>query len=330
MSEPNLFIPTRARHDRFRLRSMLRQRKRRDEPRPTLISYSAEDPARPSPFTLLGGELDAAWLSAEYDWLPEAPGSTRHAFPFQQLNPEDGGSGTQPFQWDFVRNAQSLIAPIDPTSTDRGTLNARKAGGDLAARIWSVKTWKITGSYDGLTIDETFAAGNHLSVFIDDEGTTRVETTVGGNVGQRGFLPTSGTVWYNRGDFDQERASILISFEIPRADRFTAVDDTQVWSAWPRQIHAGKGPSSEPMILPPLQASVLWSSWNAENDPTAHGETHLSLLPTKADHDRGPIPIKLCGYQLTGFVKDNLLGGAIEPIEISADEFWGASEWPAP
>lgn len=326
--EPNVFIPTRARHDRYRLRHLSRQRKRRDEPPIELVSYAADDPARPSTLTYLGAALNIPWLAAAPDPALPALGATRWAFPFLQLDPDPGRFGTRPGQWDIPRNARNLAASIVPASAGRGAIDPRLAGYDLAARMWSVKRWQVSGSYGGMTIDESVAAGSALNVSISDDGETRNEIAIGNSAGARGFLPVEASIRYQTGSSGEPRSSVLVSFEVPLASRVSVGGGDQFWGTWPGPIHAGIAVGGELVILPPFEVVVSWDSRNADNEIIAGGRSTASLVPSLAGRARGEIPATLCGYRLAGLT-ENLVGEMPEPITIAAAEFWGPGEWPA-
>jgi hypothetical protein len=144
MPEPNDLVKIKARTPRFRTRPLM-QSKRREEPRPTPLSYPPlSDPPSDEdiPRTLL---YPSSLAAPEDSWLTQRGtpgaggglGSTRHSFPYAISSPEPFRNYSQ--HWDYALNAHSIEPQFVAASAGRGVTDPKRAGSDIAARIWSVE-----------------------------------------------------------------------------------------------------------------------------------------------------------------------------------------------
>lgn len=339
MPDPNDLVKIKARTPRFRTRPLM-QSTRREEPRPTPLSYpplsdppSDEDIPRTLLYPFSVAAPDDSWLTQR--GTPAAGGglgSTRHSFPYAISSPATFRNYSQ--HWDYAVNAHSIEPQFVAASAGRGATDPKRAGSDLAARIWSVKKWAITGSFFGQEIDDTVAAGSSLEIDIDNSGDDREETPNGNAVGRQ-FAPTSLYLRVSlRSDDPEDESSTdaVLSLIWPEARRSTATGDG-LWIG-ESVIGAAKDVAG-PLLMPIITGIISWSNRDNEGDAIAGGQIFIQLARQKLSGPDNPywdlidLPVKLCGYTVRGHQTPDLIGDIDIDITITASEFWGADEWVA-
>lgn len=309
----NDFTPIRPRTPRYRTRP-LHQGYRRGETRPTPVSYDVDDPARAT--------LDPEDAAPESPWVTLGqrnlitPGPTRHQWPFGPVHGPEWFR-QQPGNWDLALNGHSIASQIVPSSTARGTVDPRRAGIDLIARIWSVKQWEISGSLQGLDISGTWAAGNIYS-----DGT---EWSMGAGLG-REMAPTRVYVQ----DFVAGEEYADTNYHLELTYPFGSYGDGGPDGRWQARgpFAAGVDPSGSEIVVAPTIRGVFSVS---EDDEEGEAVTDWAVLiqPEPVDgYLVEPLPIYLCGYQLTGHINPDRVGDITGEIHITPVAFWGPDEWP--
>ena len=299
------------------------QSTRRNEVRPTPVSYAPGAVGR----NLLSppdGNPEASWITQGVSSEPTS--AQRHGFPYTIV--ASGVRQNRASTWDNPLNVLALESQIVTSSAGRGASDPQRAGSDLAARIWSVKRWSVTGDLFGQSIDESVATGSALSVSKSTSSESSSETPYGTVIGRQ-FLPTSvaySVFLLSEEEEDDSLTSFTFSLTWP---------DALVSSAWSsrRQLAAGMS-GGLPVICPALRGQLNWSINDEGGDSVSSGS--IQFRPERVTGGGSPdlwdivvAPVKLCGYDLRGSQSPTTAGTIDGSITIRAAEFWGPEEWPA-
>lgn len=322
----NDIVGGRERSARFRMRP-LAQGYRRGEVRPVPTVYDVGDTARSS---LLppDGNPDVPWISLGQA-STEPDRATRHSFPYAPgAGPE--ASQQRAGNWDYAINGHNIPSQIVPDSAGRGVTDPTRAGLDLIARIFSVKTWRVSGTPIGASIDETWGAGNWG--IIQAYPGTKEDRVFGLGTG-REMAPTKLSLFYvlTSADDGWETAPyVTLQLTWPDAQDSTVVNK---WSA--EYSHLGAGSHSSGVVTAPaISGSLLLSQNDASGDPVIRLNAIISpgIPPASGGEDpvQEALPVYLCGYQLVGHVYPSTKVGTVSgAINIGVGEFWGNDEWSA-
>lgn len=305
------------------------QSTRRSEARPEQLSYAVGDEDRAS-LSPRDGNRDEAWTTLGIDSEETRP--TRHAFPYGVASP--GLAANPASVWDYPLNVRALSSQIKASTAGRGVTTPERAGSDLAARIWSVKTWTVEGSFFGVDIEETWPAGSTLSVVSVGGSETRTETERGNRFGRQ-FAPTRISYIYGlASDVDGDDSSTNFSFSLTFPDGGTVdIDGGGYWFS-SGQLGAGMS-SGSPVLAPMIRGSLSYQVRDSSGDLTDNSLIYIQperQAPLDDEEELFPvieIPIHLCGYQLIGHEFPGNIGSLTGSIRIKASAFWGPGEWPA-
>lgn len=328
MPNPNNLVKVRARTPRFRTRPLM-QSTRRNEVKPTQLSYPVGDTRR-SALSPRDGNRDEAWTTLGLGTAETR--ATRHPFPYSVTGPDL--SENLASTWDYPLNSTSLMSQIDPATAGRGIHDPTRAGSDLAARIWSVKTWSIAGTIWDHDIEQTVAAGNSLSVTNSGGTETRTETPTDSTTGRR-FSPTHFSYLYSWLS-DEEDDDSSVNFTIGITWPYGVLSTAETGFFWSRGANLGAGMSGDSIILAPVMiGGFTYFVYDAGGDISAQASYSISpwrIWPTGSEaemYEVASMPLFLCGYQIKGNESPGKIGGSAGELRIKAEEFWGPDEWPA-
>ena len=304
------------------------QTNRRNEVRPTAVSYAPEATERTTLYPP-DGNPEASWITQGITPVVEggAAGPTRHGFPLSVIGPEwfDNDAST----WDLALNAHSLECQIEADAAGRGLTDPQLAGYDLAARIWSVKTWRMVGSFFGHEIDQSFASGASFN-YQSSSDPPESETTTGTIIGRQ-FLPTRlGYTHSEVSESDDSRLDLSFYLVWPDAP-YVDVESGAYWDG-PTYLAAGLY-GGVPVVCPTIRGFFSWNSVDGDGEAVAGGQ--LFIEPARFRTGTGPLwevetsPFTLCGYPLRCNMSPTKTGTITGSLNVTASEFWGPDEWPA-
>ena len=314
------------------------QTPRRGEVRSTPTVLPVGDPRRDAWSPPVGNEL-ASWVSLGDDELVSPKPTSRHAWPFvpPPRDPYEHRAGNL----DHALNAENLISQIVPSSAGRGLLYPKRAGYDLIARIYSAKRWRVYGTLQGQTIDETWGPRTTLSVIVDNGAVfTSYETPYGEGSGRQ-MSPIGLSVYMSqRPDFDDTGPDIRVNLQLtaPSAEAF----GENGWASRFSYLGAGLDDAGNPVIHPFIDGQfTVDERLHTEPYPSVSEPIAYSLGLFSSDRlfgfyggneerllDVELSPITFCGYQLMANVLPEGLGNISGSLNVDVAETWGPGEWP--
>jgi len=314
------------------------QTPRRGEVRSTPTVLPVGDPRRDTWYPPVGNEL-TSWVSLGNDGFELPKSTSRHAWPFvpPPRDPYEHRAGNL----DHALNAENLISQIVPSSAGRGLLYPKRAGYDLIARIYSAKRWRISGTLQGQTIDETWGPRTTFNVAVDNGVvSSRYETPYGEGSGRQ-MSPIGLSVNMSQiPDSGATGPDIRVALELtaPSAQSF----GEEGWASRFSYLGAGLDDAGNPVIHPFIEGRFFVDErrhirpYPSVAEPIAYslgifssdrlfgfyGGTEERLLDVELS------PITFCGYQLMANVLPDSYGSISGSLNVDVAETWGPGEWP--
>lgn len=321
-----------ARTPRYRTIPLF-QTPRRGEKRPTPVILPVDDERRDDWFPTIGNS-ETSWISLGDSEAEKPQDTTRHGWPFVPV-PAGDTLRHRPGTLDYALNAQNLDSQIVPSSAGRGAVDPKRAGYDLMARIYSAKRWRVSGTIQGQSINETWGPFTTLSLNIINGATDATEILVEGPNDGRDMVPLGFSVSIlnspplgNDGTSLSARISLIAPSASPNFDG---------WDGRFSYIGAGIDDVGNSIIQPSITGIVdVRESQITGNSSELTTFVIGGFSPRKVFsgvsnefYDVEVSPITLCGYNLTYQIPPDHLGEITGSLAVEVAEFWGPDEWPA-
>jgi len=321
-----------ARTPRYRTIPLM-QTPRRGEKRPTPVVLPVDDERMDDWFPTVGNR-EESWISLGDEEAEKPQDTTRHGWPFVPV-PAGDVLRHRPGTLDYALNAENLVSQIVPSSAGRGMVDPKRAGYDLMARIYSAKRWRVSGTIQGQSINETWGPFTTLSLNINNGAADATEILVGGPNDGRDMVPMGFSVSIS--NFPQigsngTSLTARISLIAPSAD-----SQFDGWNGRLSYIGAGLDDAGNSIIQPSI-TGIIDVRESQITDSSSELQTFVigGFSPTKGfsgltnqPYNVEVSPITICGYNLTYQIAPGQLGEITGSLAVEVAEFWGPGEWPA-
>lgn len=329
-----------ARTPRYRTIPLM-QTPRRGEVRPTPVVLPVDDPRRDSWFPD-PGNTETSWVSLGNEESEKPQAATRHGWPFVPV-PAENIIRHRPGTLDYALNAENLVSQIVPSSAGRGALYPKRAGYDLMARIYSAKRWRIYGTLQGQSIDETWGPFSTFSIIVSNGVVfSRNENNIGGPDNGRDMAPLSLSISLSQSpELGNAGPDIAVDLDLT-APYAEAGSGGEGWVGRFSYLGAGLDGSGNSIIHPFISGDFrvderrFITPTPSVSEPVAAFSGIFSSSrvfgffgnPSESQLDVELSPITLCGYQLMTNALPGKFGDITGSLAIDVAETWGPGEWP--